>query len=74
MKPLPHIQLGIYKHYKGMECEAMGVGRHSETLEPMVIYRELKDGSLWLRPFSMFTEAVVVNGTRTPRFQFLRKA
>ena len=60
---------GRYRHYKGNEYTVIGIARHSETLEEMVIYRaEYGDGGLWARPLSMFTESVTVNGQVIPRF------
>ena len=53
------VKLGKYRHFKGMEYEVVGVARHSETLEEMVVYRALYgEGSLWVRPLSMFLEKV----------------
>jgi hypothetical protein len=69
LAPLPIIQLGKYRHYKGGEYEIIGVVRHSETLEPMVLYKPLyNDSGLWVRPFAMFVEHIEVNGKRQPRF------
>jgi hypothetical protein len=69
---LPPIQLGRYRHYKGGEYEVLGVVRHSESLEPMVLYRPLYDGSgYWVRPFSMFLESVEHEGQRRPRFSLI---
>jgi cyclomaltodextrinase / maltogenic alpha-amylase / neopullulanase len=68
------IQKGKYKHYKGKYYEVIGVGRHSETLEDMVIYKALyqeEGGNLWVRPIKMFTEEVDVNGIKKPRFEYL---
>ena len=60
---------GRYRHYKGGEYEVVGTARHSETEEPMVVYRTLYgDFSLWVRPLAMFTETVEVAGARVPRF------
>ena len=60
---------GRYRHYKGNEYTVIGIARHSETLEEMVVYRaEYGDGGLWVRPMSMFTESVTVNGRTVPRF------
>jgi hypothetical protein len=70
---LPAIPLGRYLHYKGGEYEVLGVARHSETLEPLVIYRPLYNQSgIWARPFSMFFEQVEVNGRLQPRFALLQ--
>lgn len=69
---LPAIPLGRYRHYKGGEYEVVGVARHSETLEPMVVYRPLYNSSgLWVRPFGMFVEMVVHEGEHQPRFRYL---
>ncbi len=66
---LPDIPLGRYRHYKGGEYEVLGVVRHSETLEPLVLYRPLYNTSgMWVRPFAMFLEAVQVDGATVPRF------
>jgi len=69
LKPLPSITLGRYRHYKGGEYEVLGVVRHSETLEPLVLYRPLyNETGLWVRPFAMFTEQVVIDGRCQLRF------
>jgi hypothetical protein len=63
---------GRYRHFKGGEYEVVGVARHSETHEPMVVYRPLYgDGGLWVRPLAMFMEAVTHNGQTVPRFTHL---
>ena len=63
---------GRYRHYKGNEYTVIGIARHSETLEEMVVYRaEYGDGGLWVRPLSMFTESVTVNGQVLPRFALI---
>jgi hypothetical protein len=67
------LELGTYKHYKGGLYEVIGVAKHSETLEELVVYRHLDDQSLWVRPLSMFLEEVEVDGVRMPRFQFISK-
>lgn len=62
-------QPGRYRHYKGNEYEVLGTARHSETEEPLVVYRTLYgDFSLWVRPLAMFTETVEVDGRTVPRF------
>jgi hypothetical protein len=66
---LPSLPLGPYRHYKGMLYEVLGVVRHSETLEPLVLYRaEYGERGLWVRPFAMFTENVVIDGVQQARF------
>lgn len=60
---------GRYRHFKGNEYEVIGVARHSETHEPLVVYRPLYgDGGLWVRPLAMFTETVTHEGNEVPRF------
>ena len=69
LPPLPELAPGLYRHYKGGEYEVVGVARHSETLEPLVVYRPLYNASgLWVRPHAMFVETVDVDGVRRPRF------
>lgn len=63
---------GRYRHYKGGEYEVVGVARHSETDERLVVYRPLyNDTGLWVRPLAMFLETVVVNGEPVPRFAYV---
>lgn len=68
---------GRYRHYKGREYEVLGMALHSETLEPLVVYRPLysspdvPDGTWWVRPAAMFTEMVVADGISKPRFEKL---
>jgi len=65
---------GIYKHFKGNNYEVIGVVRHSETLEDVVLYKALYgERALWVRPLAMFTEAVMVGGKRVPRFRLMEK-
>jgi hypothetical protein len=60
---------GRYRHFKGGEYEVLGVARHSEGLEDMVVYRPLyNDTGLWVRPVSMFLENVEREGRLVPRF------
>lgn len=70
LPPLPAIELGVYRHYKGGEYEVIGVARHSETHEPLVVYRPLYNNTgWWVRPHAMFFESVEVNGVRRARFE-----
>ena len=69
---LPATPVGRYRHYKGGEYEVLGTVRHSETLEPLVLYRPLYDDSgAWVRPHAMFFETVEFEGRRQPRFRRL---
>ena len=70
LPPLPPAQPGHYRHHKGGEYMLVGVVRHSETLEPLVLYRPL-DGSRgdWVRPYAMFFEDVLIDGVKQPRFK-----
>jgi hypothetical protein len=67
---LPPAPTGRYRHCKGGEYRVLGVVRHSETLEPLVLYRPL-DGERgdWVRPCAMFFEPVTVDGVTRPRFE-----
>jgi len=70
LAPLPPTPTGRYRHYKGGEYEVVGVARHSETHEPLVVYRPLVgDSGWWVRPHAMFFESIDVSGTVQPRFQ-----
>lgn len=63
---------GRYRHYKGNEYELIGIANHSETLEKMVVYRALYgEGELWVRPLSMWSETVEVNGEKKCRFTYI---
>ncbi len=63
---------GKYRHYKGNEYELIGIASHSETLEKMVVYRALYgEGALWVRPLSMWSETVSVNGNPMRRFTYI---
>ncbi len=67
--PLPQIQTGRYRHYKGGEYAVIGVARHSETLELMVVYRPINDDiGWWVRPLAMFFGDVDIDGVCQPRF------
>jgi hypothetical protein len=68
------VRVGKYQHYKGNYYEVIGIARHSETLEEMVVYRALYDSeefgknAIWVRPKKMFLEMVLVEGKEVPRF------
>lgn len=68
------IRPGRYQHYKGQDYEVIGIAKHSETEEELVVYRCLYgDHSLWVRPLSMFRENVTVAGEQVPRFARIDK-
>ena len=63
------LKKGIYRHFKGNRYRLIDVARHSETLEPMVVYQALYgEGGLWVRPAHMWTETVERDGVSVPRF------
>ena len=66
---------GIYQHFKGNRYELLCVAKHSETLEPMVVYRALYgEGGVWVRPASMWLEHVERDGYSGPRFAWVEDA
>lgn len=68
------IQPGKYRHYKGKDYQVLGMATHSETLEPMVVYRALYgEYGLWVRPASMWEELVEVAGEMVPRFRWMEE-
>ena len=73
LPPLPsEPRPGLYRHYKGNEYRVLSIARHSETLEPLVIYQALYgERGWWVRPALMFTETITVGDRRVPRFAFV---
>lgn len=66
------IKPGRYRHFKGKEYEVLGVARHSETQEELVVYRALYgDFSLWVRPARMWNETVERDGKTFRRFTYI---
>ncbi|TFH75889.1 DUF1653 domain-containing protein [Gammaproteobacteria bacterium LSUCC0112] len=66
------LAIGTYRHYKGPLYDVLGLARHSETEEWLVVYRpQYGERGLWVRPLVMFTEAVVFEGKSVPRFEYL---
>ena len=69
---MEELKPGRYRHFKGKEYEVVGVAKHSETLEPMVVYRALYgEGGLWVRPLSMWNEHVERVDYSGPRFVYI---
>ncbi|MFA4890461.1 MAG: DUF1653 domain-containing protein [Candidatus Paceibacterota bacterium] len=66
------IKIGKYEHYKGKQYEVVGVARHSETLEYLVVYKALYgNNNLWVRPLEMFLEEVKIDDKLIPRFRYI---
>ncbi|TBU93478.1 DUF1653 domain-containing protein [Phytopseudomonas dryadis] len=67
------LQPGLYRHYKGPEYRVLGVARHSETEQQVVVYQALYgDYGLWVRPLEMFTGSVELDGETVPRFALVQ--
>jgi len=65
---------GIYEHYKGKRYRLLSVATHSETLEKMIVYEALYEGGgIWVRPYEMWDELVLVNGEYVLRFKFIEE-
>lgn len=66
------IKPGRYRHFKGKEYQVIGLANHSETMEPMVVYRALYgERGLWVRPASMWNEEIHREGYDGPRFYYI---
>ena len=66
------VNQGKYRHFKGGIYEVIGTAGHSETLEPMVVYRALYgEGGMWVRPAAMWDETVEYEGKRVKRFEWM---
>lgn len=76
LPPLPaEPKPGFYRHYKGNDYRVIGLCRHSETLEPLVVYQALYgERGLWVRPAAMFIETIEHQGRRQPRFAYVGPA
>ena len=69
---MPEVRTGRYRHFKGREYEVIGVAKHSETLEELVVYRAVYgDSGLWVRPRDMFIEEIQRNDRKIQRFEFI---
>ena len=69
---MEEIKTGRHRHFKGNEYEVLFVAKHSETLEPMVVYRALYgEGGIWVRPLSMWNETVIRDGKEEKRFTYI---
>ena len=65
------VKKGIYKHFKGGIYRVIGVGKHSESLDEMVVYQSVSDGGIWVRPVAMWDEKVERDGKILSRFQYI---
>lgn len=64
---------GIYQHYKGNIYKVLGIAKHSETLEDMVVYKAMYgEGVVWVRPLLMFEEIIEKDGKMIERFKFIK--
>jgi hypothetical protein len=63
------LHMGRYRHYKGGEYQVLGIARHSETDEELVVYQpQYGEKGLWVRPLAMFLESVETDEGKQPRF------
>ncbi len=65
------MELGLYKHYKGNVYEVIGIAKHSESLEEMVVYKatyQIEGNNLWVRPLKMFQEIISIDNKFVKRF------
>jgi hypothetical protein len=69
---MANIQPGIYQHFKGGMYEVLGIVRHSETEEWLVLYKN-RAGDWWVRPHAMFLETVTHDGQKVPRFAYVSR-
>ena len=68
------IKKGRYRHFKGRVYDVVGTATNSETLETVIVYRSVEDGTLWVRPDAMWNETVARDGKLMPRFTLLEEA
>ena len=74
---MDEIKIGKYKHYKGKLYKVIGIAKHSENLEELVVYqalyesKEFGNNAIWVRPAKIFTEKVILNGKEVPRFELI---
>ncbi len=69
------VKLGIYRHYNGSYYQVIGIARHSETTEEMVVYQAMQsDYGIWARPIHMFEEIVTIDNKSQPRFTFISES
>ena len=72
LPPLIITRPGYYRHYKNLLYQVLGTVRHSESLEPMTLYKALYgEQGMWVRPAAMFNETVEIHGVVQPRFAWV---
>ena len=65
---------GIYRHYKGNMYKVIAIGKHSETLDELVVYQALYgDNEIWCRPISMWNDDINIDGKIQKRFQLIEE-
>lgn len=71
---MEELKIGKYRHFKGKEYQLLALATHSETLEPMVVYRALYgERGIWVRPAAMWSEIVDRDGYHGPRFRYVEE-
>ncbi len=65
------IKIGKYQHYQGGYYRVIGVAKHSETKEELVVYKSLADGQIWVRPIEMFLQKINVDNKKILRFKYI---
>lgn len=69
---MDEIKMGRYRHFKGNEYLVIGIAKHSETCEEMVVYKALYgEGDMWVRPASMWNETIIRDGIEYKRFEYI---
>jgi hypothetical protein len=69
---MTELKTGVYRHFKGQEYEVLGIAKHSETEEPLVVYKSLYgDKALWVRPVNMFLGTKDIDGVAVRRFEYM---
>ena len=62
----------LYENFKGLRYKILGIARHSETLEELVVYQaQYGEGNIWVRPLNMFLESILINDQAHPRFKLI---
>lgn len=71
---MENLKTGKYRHYKGKFYRVIGLARHSETEEELVLYQPLYgERGLWVRPKAMFFELIEIDGQKRPRFEYVEE-